>query len=336
MSNIGLHRAMERRRHPVLQTRVGDRYVLEELGARNLSLGGEQSGPRDHGRLRDHRRRAADRPPPARGGRADRAAARGPRRRDRRSTRRCCSTCAASTGTRVHGDAELEARRRGGRGGARATTGRVLLRPSGTEPVVRVMVEAAQHLEAAEAVAASLADGRARAARARSRRPREPGRARAGSPPTRRRSGAAASLVLGLLVCLPRLIVAWLVLPPAFDVVLDRGDPAVRRRPARARGRGLPVRGAADRRGAGRSAIAGAVAVLVAADRGAARARRAPRRRSPTTAACSRRRPRSRTSTLYLLLGAMSQLGLMLGASARAPSAPSLITAPAVRPREAC
>ena len=37
--------------------------------------------------------------------------------------------------------------------------------------------------------------------------------------PTRRRA-ARGTLVLGLLVCLPRLIVAWLVLPPAFDVLL--------------------------------------------------------------------------------------------------------------------
>ena len=36
-------------------------------------------------------------------------------------------------------------------------TGRVLLRPSGTEPLVRVMVEAATQ-EEADAVAASLAD----------------------------------------------------------------------------------------------------------------------------------------------------------------------------------
>ena len=36
-------------------------------------------------------------------------------------------------------------------------TGRVLLRPSGTEPLVRVMVEAASQ-EEADSVAASLAD----------------------------------------------------------------------------------------------------------------------------------------------------------------------------------
>jgi phosphoglucosamine mutase len=38
-----------------------------------------------------------------------------------------------------------------------AESGRVLLRPSGTEPMVRVMVEA-EHLETAERIAAQLAD----------------------------------------------------------------------------------------------------------------------------------------------------------------------------------
>ncbi|MET0724800.1 MAG: phosphoglucosamine mutase [Leifsonia sp.] len=44
MSNLGLHRAMEAHGIHVIQTAVGDRYVLEELNADALALGGEQSG----------------------------------------------------------------------------------------------------------------------------------------------------------------------------------------------------------------------------------------------------------------------------------------------------
>jgi phosphoglucosamine mutase len=44
MSNLGLHRAMAEHGIQVLQTAVGDRYVLEALGEAGLSLGGEQSG----------------------------------------------------------------------------------------------------------------------------------------------------------------------------------------------------------------------------------------------------------------------------------------------------
>ena len=44
MSNLGLLQAMQREGITVIQTAVGDRYVLEEMRARGLSLGGEQSG----------------------------------------------------------------------------------------------------------------------------------------------------------------------------------------------------------------------------------------------------------------------------------------------------
>ena len=51
MSNLGLLQAMEREGIHVLQTAVGDRYVLEEMRAGGYSLGGEQSG---HVILLDH------------------------------------------------------------------------------------------------------------------------------------------------------------------------------------------------------------------------------------------------------------------------------------------
>jgi len=44
MSNLGLHHAMRTAGIHVLTTAVGDRYVLETLRAKDLSLGGEQSG----------------------------------------------------------------------------------------------------------------------------------------------------------------------------------------------------------------------------------------------------------------------------------------------------
>ncbi|MFV0463888.1 MAG: phosphoglucosamine mutase [Nostocoides sp.] len=44
MSNLGLLQAMEREGITVTQTAVGDRYVLEEMRAHGRTLGGEQSG----------------------------------------------------------------------------------------------------------------------------------------------------------------------------------------------------------------------------------------------------------------------------------------------------
>ncbi|MEZ5342555.1 MAG: hypothetical protein R2706_14220 [Acidimicrobiales bacterium] len=44
MSNLGFRMAMDRLGITVVETKVGDRYVLEALNAGQLSLGGEQSG----------------------------------------------------------------------------------------------------------------------------------------------------------------------------------------------------------------------------------------------------------------------------------------------------
>ena len=44
MSNLGFHHTMRDAGIAVHTTAVGDRYVLEALRARGLSLGGEQSG----------------------------------------------------------------------------------------------------------------------------------------------------------------------------------------------------------------------------------------------------------------------------------------------------
>lgn len=155
MSNIGLHRAMSEAGIAVLRTRVGDRYVLEELGARGLSLGGEQSGhvimtdfaTTGDGLLTGLHLLAEI----ARSGRplADLAAdipifpqvllnVQGVDRA-RAATDEVLAAAVAAA------EAEL------------GDAGRVLLRPSGTEPVVRVMVEASG-LEHAQTVAAALAE----------------------------------------------------------------------------------------------------------------------------------------------------------------------------------
>jgi phosphoglucosamine mutase len=44
MSNIGLYKAMERAGAKVVTTQVGDRYVLEEMRSKGYNFGGEQSG----------------------------------------------------------------------------------------------------------------------------------------------------------------------------------------------------------------------------------------------------------------------------------------------------
>ena len=107
MSNFGFHRAMEEAGIEVATTKVGDRYVLDELRERGWAVGGEQSGHIIDTRIvatgdgiaaalatmreldgRRPRRRGADGeaaagPRQRRGGRA-----RGRRRRRRRSGRR--------------------------------------------------------------------------------------------------------------------------------------------------------------------------------------------------------------------------------------------------------
>jgi phosphoglucosamine mutase len=154
MSNIGLHRAMRDAGIAVLKTKVGDRYVLEELNARNLSLGGEQSGhvimsdfaTTGDGLLTGLHLLAEV----ARSGRtlAELAA-------EVPIFPQVLMNVRGVDRTRVDGDAVLTAAVAAAEAEL-GDTGRVLLRPSGTEPVVRVMVEASE-LETAQAVAESLA-----------------------------------------------------------------------------------------------------------------------------------------------------------------------------------
>ena len=152
MTNYGFHAAMSEAGIEVATTGVGDRYVLEELRARGWALGGEQSGHIiDMGFValrRRHRQRAADARGAGGGDLAERA-------RDGASCRSGWSTCrvadrdaAMASGELARGGRRARARRLEGRG-------RVLVRPSGTEQLVRVMVEAPTADEA-DAVCARL------------------------------------------------------------------------------------------------------------------------------------------------------------------------------------
>ena len=154
MSNLGFRIAMAREGVTVVETGVGDRYVLEAMRAGGFALGGEQSG---HVIMWDHattgdgtlaalqllaRVAATGKPLGELAAVMDRLPqvlvnVRGV---DRTGVDACAPLQEAVRGA----EAEL------------GETGRVLLRPSGTEPVVRVMVEAADKSQA-DAVAARLA-----------------------------------------------------------------------------------------------------------------------------------------------------------------------------------
>jgi len=153
MSNLGLLQAMEREGITVRQTGVGDRYVLEDMRAGSYTLGGEQSGHvilLEHGTTGDGvltglllaARVAETRTPLLELGQV--------------MTRlpQVLINVKGVDKARVESDtplqeavAEAEAELAG--------NGRVLLRKSGTEPLVRVMVEAGT-AEQAQAVAERL------------------------------------------------------------------------------------------------------------------------------------------------------------------------------------
>jgi phosphoglucosamine mutase len=145
MSNFGFHAAMEREGIAVARTAVGDRYVLEELRASGWSLGGEQSGhliELGFNRTGDGIAGALL-TLEALAGRdlADRDAMQ--KLPQRLVNVRVRDRGAIAGAEEVHAavrDAEQELEGRG----------RVLIRPSGTEPLVRVMVEAPSEREAEE------------------------------------------------------------------------------------------------------------------------------------------------------------------------------------------
>jgi len=155
MSNLGLRVAMAEHGIALLQTAVGDRYVLEALNERGLNLGGEQSG---HVIMSDHATTGdgiltglqllAEM---ARTGKslAELAAVMTVYPQIMINVRGVDR--AALKSDEVVAAAVAAAEERLG------STGRVLLRPSGTEPLVRVMVEAREQ-SVADEIAHSLAD----------------------------------------------------------------------------------------------------------------------------------------------------------------------------------
>jgi len=154
MSNLGLLLAMEREGIHVVQTGVGDRYVLEEMRSGGYSLGGEQSGHvimLDHGTTGDGVLTGLML--------AARVAATGRSIADlgtvmARLPQVLINVRGVDKG-RVETDEGLQSAVRREEA-ALDGSGRVLLRKSGTEPLVRVMVEA-QTQDQADAVAQRLA-----------------------------------------------------------------------------------------------------------------------------------------------------------------------------------
>jgi phosphoglucosamine mutase len=155
MSNLGLLQAMEREGIAVRQTAVGDRYVLEDMRTSSYSLGGEQSGHvifLQHGTTGDGVLTGLML--------AARVAETGQSLAELATVMRRLPQVLINVPnvdkSRVESDEDLQQAVKAEEEGL-AGSGRVLLRKSGTEPVVRVMVEAAEH-DQAQAVAERLVE----------------------------------------------------------------------------------------------------------------------------------------------------------------------------------
>ncbi|MEU6699092.1 phosphoglucosamine mutase [Pseudonocardia sp. NPDC046786] len=155
MSNLGLHLAMRDAGITLDTTKVGDRYVLERLREGGYSLGGEQSG---HVVLPGHATtgdglltalRLMSRIASTGSSLAELASVMTPLPQVLRNVVVGDRDAVAASDRVAEAVAKAEAEL--------GDTGRVLLRPSGTELLVRVMVEAPT-AEEAGAVAARLAD----------------------------------------------------------------------------------------------------------------------------------------------------------------------------------
>ena len=151
MSNLGLRTAMQENGITVLQTAVGDRYVLEALTEHGLSLGGEQSG---HVIMSEFATTGD--------GILTGLHIVAEMARTGQSLKELASVMTVFPQVMINvrdvdhhglkGNAVIATAVAAAEAGL-GDTGRVLLRPSGTEPMVRVMVEAAD-----EATAQRVAD----------------------------------------------------------------------------------------------------------------------------------------------------------------------------------
>ncbi|WP_420451242.1 phosphoglucosamine mutase [Ilumatobacter sp.] len=155
MSNLGFRLAMEDAGIRVVETRVGDRYVLEALAAGGYSLGGEQSGHVVFPELATTGDGVLTAlvllDVVARSGRPLAEVARSA------MTSLPQVLVNVAVGERVPDVAERLAAEVGRVESELAGTGRVLLRASGTEPLIRVMVEAAD-ADGAQRAADDLAE----------------------------------------------------------------------------------------------------------------------------------------------------------------------------------
>ena len=155
MTNLGFRLAMSEAGVDVVETAVGDRYVLEALAAGGFSLGGEQSG---HVIFADHATTGD--------GVLTAIALLDAVQRSGRPLAEIAATTMTSlpqvlvnvrVATRMPDAADRLADEIAAAQLDLGASGRVLVRASGTEPLVRVMVEAPTHARA-EHVAATLAD----------------------------------------------------------------------------------------------------------------------------------------------------------------------------------
>ncbi len=155
MSNLGFVTALTRAGVTVVQTNVGDRYVLEEMRVGGYALGGEQSGHvimSAYATTGDGVLAALHV--------AARMASTGQSLAELASVMTKFPQILINVPhvdkARTHSDVAVTAALREAEAEL-GTSGRVLLRPSGTEPLIRVMVEA-ERAEQAESVAQRLAD----------------------------------------------------------------------------------------------------------------------------------------------------------------------------------
>jgi len=155
MSNLGLKLAMKEAGITLVETQVGDRYVLEAMRAGSYSLGGEQSGHiilLDHATTGDglltgmHLLAAVNR----------RGVALAELAKVMNRLPQVLVNVSGVDKTRVATSERIAAEVAAAEAEL-GDSGRVLLRPSGTEPIVRVMVEATSQ-DRAQAIADRLAD----------------------------------------------------------------------------------------------------------------------------------------------------------------------------------